>query len=340
MPRQDVNDNRGMHNLQGIDLRKNADSNSAEDMVNVWINSQHYFTNRPMPDVYTVGQTTFGGSYRFACECKNLAGSEVEIDISSAEGVPTVSEVKEATDESGDIWILGSNLETVREILWCSPEGGVLISGTDFSFYYDRENNRLAVCYKEGKEDLDTSAYTYFVLISPYGQVSTQYAGQIADYCFGSKNEYRLRTFVKGGLSFLTIEAKADNGSYVMIERWVDASAKVDPDAKHYTISIGSGSLTFNAAMSNTRAVFATETVDDALVLKLTYSGGTAQTWSGAASRDESVPQNSIEIPGDFMLGDGSPTPKRFKFHSSGSGITLSELNDDTYNPIAEFSTV
>lgn len=338
MPRQDVNDNRGMRNLQGIDLRKNADSNSAEDMVNVWINSEHYFTNRPMPDVYTVGQTAYSGSYKFACECKNLAGSEVEIDISSAEGVPSVSDVQEATDESGDIWISGSNLETVREVFWCSPDGGVLISGTDFSYYYDREHDRLAICYKEGKEDLDTSAYTYFVLISPYGQVSTQYLGQIADYCFGSKNEYRLRTFVKGGKSFLAIEAKQDDGSYAMIERWVDADAKVDPDAKHYTVSIGSGSLIFNAASTSTIAAFNTSTENGELVLTLSYSGGTARKWSGAVSRDDTVPANSVQLDDDFTIGDGTSL-KRFKFHSGGSGITLSELNGETYNPIVEFTT-
>ena len=338
MPRQDIFDNRVLHNLRGIDLRKNADSNSAEDMVNVWVNPEHLFTNRPMPSLYKVGQTTFNGNYKFACECKNLAGSEVEIDISSAESLPVASGVQEATDDTGEVWILGSNLETVREVLWVSEEGGVLVGGTDFSFYYDRKNDRLVIGYLEGKEDLDTSDYDYFVLISPYGQTSTQYVGMIPDYYFGSKDEYRLRTYVStDGYGVLEVAAKKDDGSYQRIERWVDYATRFSPDAKHYKVHLGNNSLMFNTEYSSRIATFSTSVVGGQRVLTLAYSGGTAGKWGGAVSTGDTVTGEAVSFEGDLYIG----TDNRFRFESTGSGVQLGCKNSsDNYNNIMDFTTV
>ena len=339
MPRQDVNDNRAMHNLQGIDLRKNAESNCAEDMVNVWINSQHYFTNRPMPDVYSAGQTTFNGNYKFACECKTLAGNEAEIDITSAESAPTVAglTISEANDDSGEIWIQGPNLESVRTILWITPDGGALVSEIDFSFYYDREHSRIAIVLKEGGVYDD---YDYFVLISPYGWISTQYVGNGTDYYFGDYGEYRIRTSSWNGAPQLCFEAKQENGAYKQVQVWGDYAVKNKPDSRKHSVVRGLRYLTFDGLQGVISFDDQTDPDNPALVVswwrEQEETTETCFKIEGGKSVGTYRPGETpyIQIDTDWYLGKNDV----FKVSASNEGMAISENVDGIYQNLVRFT--
>lgn len=331
MPRQDVFDNRALRNLKGIDLRKNADSNSAEDMVNVWINPQNLFTNRPMPSLYQVGETIYNTAYKFACECKNLAGSEVEIDITSAETKPTVTGKQEATDESGEIWILGTNLETVRTILWIdSDNGGVLVSGVDFSFYYDRENNRLAIVLKE---DMDYSSYDHFTLITPYGAVTTMYLGLVADYYIGQYGEYKIRTYLSGSSPMLSFDAKQSNGSYKQMQVYGNPDVKLTGKEKHYSVK-GVRDIWFN----NHYGHIGLDTTDhDNPVLRVQYYGGEltdAFTVEGGHSVGTAQTVQEINLGADsFLIGQDDA----FQLVAESNSLAIQIKDGSNYTNLVSF---
>lgn len=333
MPKTDVNDNRAMHNLQGIDLRKNAESNSAEDMVNVWFNSEHYFTNRPMPSLYTANQITYNGSYKFACECKNLAGSEVEIDITSAEAKPSVTGKQDATDESGEIWLTGNNLETVRQILWLDTEnGGCLVSGVDFTFYYDRENDRIAIVMKD---DFDYSLYDYFVLISPYGMVTTQYLGQVIDYYFGACGEYKLRAYVDANSKSpkLSFEAKTAEGGYKQMQVFGDSDVKVEGNAKHHAVK-GVQTLTFSSGQGVINIV-AMPGYPPLLRVYYNYGNDEAFTIEGGNQVGEAQTTQDIDLAAsNLVLGNDDA----FQLVASSEGLEVQiKTDDNTYTTLASF---
>lgn len=334
MPRQDIFDNRSLRNLRGIDLRKNADSNSAEDMVNVWINPENLFTNRPMPSLYKAGGTTFSDAYKFACECKNLAGSEVEIDITSAEAKPSVSASQESTDESGEIWLTGRNLETVRQILWLDTEnGGCLVSGVDFTFYYDRENDRIAIVLKD---DFDYSLYDYFVLISPYGMVSTQYLGQVIDYYFGAYGEYKIRAYVDANSKSpkLSFEAKTAEGGYKQMQVFGDNDVKVEGNAKHHAVK-GVANIWFN---NHYGCIKLDGTDPDNPALKVQYYNGAmtdAFTIEGGQQVGEALSSTHDEtIDGNLLLGNDDA----FQMVGAYGSLTIQiKTDDNTYTTLASF---
>lgn len=333
MPRQDIFDNRALHNLRGIDLRKNADSNSAEDMVNVWVNPEHLFTNRPMPSLYTADEVTYNGSYKFACESKNLAGSEVEIDITSAEAKPAVTDKQEATDESGEIWLTGRNLETVRQMLWLDTEnGGCLVSGVDFTFYYDRDNDRLAVVLKD---DFDYSPYDYFVLISPYGMVTTQYLGQVIDYYFGAYGEYKIRAYVDANSKSpkLSFEAKTAEGGYKQMQVFGDSDVKVEGNAKHHAVK-GVQTLTFSSGQGK---ISITSIPGYPPLLRVYYNYGSdeAFTIEGGNQVGEAQTTQSIDLVEDnLLLGNDDA----FQLVASSESLEIQiKTDDNTYTTLASF---
>lgn len=333
MPRQDIFDNRSLRNLRGIDLRKNADSNSAEDMVNVWINPENLFTNRPMPSLYKVGQTTFNGNYKFACECKNLAGSEVEIDITSAEAKPSVSASQESADESGEIWLTGNNLETVRQMLWLDSEsGGCLTSGSDFTFYYDRENDRIAIVLKD---DFDYSLYDYFVLISPYGMVTTQYLGQVVDYYFGEHGEYKVRAYIDSASKSpkLSFEAKTADGGYKQMQVFGDSDIKVQGNEKHRSVK-GVQTLTFSQGRGKIEIMGMPGYPS---LLRVYYNSGNddAFTVEGGQPVGEAQTLQNIDLGLDnLLLGMGDA----FQIVATDESLEIQIKNEDnTYTTLASF---
>ena len=333
MPRQDIFDNRVLHNLQGIDLRKNADSNSAEDMVNVWVSPEGYFTNRPMPSLYAAGQTTYDDSYKFACESKNLAGSEVEIDITSAEAKPSVSASQDATDTSGEIWLTGNNLETVRQILWIDTENnGCLVSGVDFTFYYDREHNRIAIVQKP---DFDYSLYDYFVLISPYGMVTTQYLGQVIDYYFGQYGEYKIRTYVDANSKSpkLSFEAKTAEGGYKQMQVYGDSDIKVEGNAKHHAVK-GVQELVFSQGQGK---ISITTMPGYPALLYVKYNHGEDEAFviEGGQQVGEAQTTQNIDLGVDnLLLGDNDA----FQLVATDESLEIQIKNEDnTYTTLASF---
>lgn len=171
MPRTDSLDPQSHHNLAGIDLRKNADQNTALDALNVRVDSAQLFVNRFMPKLYKDKSR----KYLFACEAHALSGVDYDFDFTYDENPPIVTEfstsgIPSRLKKNYLCSLSGSGLALVSSLFVMDTANRMTkIGNTDFNFSY----------YK----DKDTSDEFLFlsiippsssklILISPYGSCS------------------------------------------------------------------------------------------------------------------------------------------------------------------------
>ena len=139
MPRTDSLDPLSHHNLKGIDLRKNADQNTALDAVNVHLGSRGLFINRMMPNLYKDRSQ----KYLFACDARNLSGVDYDYDVSYDGESPSVSysddHVPSEFEKDFSCRLVGSGFSTVTSLLYINS-GSVKIGNSDFTFAYNKED--------------------------------------------------------------------------------------------------------------------------------------------------------------------------------------------------------
>lgn len=165
MPRTDSLDPRALHNLSGIDLRKNSDQNAALDAVNVRVNSGQLFVNRLMPSLYK-GKAE---KYIFACESRDLSGLDFDFDISSYNSSPSISSldktVPDRYQKDFSSRLSGSGLSLVSNLFISSPSS-FLVGNSDFSFtfYKDKSSDVESLLLS-----IDPDPGSQIIVISPFG---------------------------------------------------------------------------------------------------------------------------------------------------------------------------
>lgn len=167
MPRTDSLDPQALHNIKGIDLRKNSDQNTALDAVNVRLNSRQIFVNRMMPSLYK-GRSD---KHMFGCEARNLSGADFDYDLSEDGSPPVISSSDTSIPKDYRKYfsfrLIGSGLAMVSNLM-ISESNSIKVGNTDFSFAFNKE--------EIGDKKTDTFLLSIvppsgskIIVLSPYG---------------------------------------------------------------------------------------------------------------------------------------------------------------------------
>lgn len=174
MPRTDSLDHQGLHNIKGIDLRKNADQNTALDAVNVRLNSRQIFVNRFMPALYKDRID----KHMFGCEARNLSGADFDYDISEDGAPPVVdssdSSIPKDYEKDFSFRLVGSGLAIASHLMVASSKG-IKVGNADFSYIFNKEeiNGKktdtflLSIVPESGSKITVLSPYGTFTYLVP-----------------------------------------------------------------------------------------------------------------------------------------------------------------------------
>ena len=170
MPRTDALDSQGHHNLMGIDLRKNANQNTALDAFNVRVDSAQLFVNRLMPRLYKDKSQ----KHMFACEARNLSGVDFDYDFTADEESPSIlsagaSSIPTAYQKSFSYRIVGKGLSTISNLfITNASDNSSKIGNADFAFVYNKEDGPVDTILLS----IVPSPSSKIILISPFGSCS------------------------------------------------------------------------------------------------------------------------------------------------------------------------
>lgn len=247
MPRTDIDDNRSLSRLQGIDLREHGDSNTALDCVNVHLNNASRLTNFPPPTKVR------SGAYTFACESKDPAGQEFTLNIDGSIGTPGIT-FQEAYNNGQQVKLTGANLQGNCQVILVNEDGHCLESGLDFNVFAGPDGSLIL--------DLLWSEYGSFTTVvvrNAYGSTSVA-----VDVTVRENNVL----YFSGGSFKMGIDPKSlalciwqkKSGAWQKIIGWFDtgmrpwiesAERRVDVECMDFTDGVGHWSLFVNGATTS-----------------------------------------------------------------------------------------
>lgn len=215
MPKTDVTDDRSLSRLQGIDFREHANQNTAHDACNVRLDHTSRLVPYPRPTKLR------RGSFTFACESKNPALEEFDLDLDPYFGAPAITSVAKGSDGIS-IVLSGSHLANCSVIL-SDEDGNCVFSDQDFSISFS--NGDLVL-------DIRPSSFSEFdtiTITNSYGSSSSsaEITGRNNIVCFGSsKNDCLFKMGVDPETLCFTIWGRNSDGSFSVVYSKIDSAAK------------------------------------------------------------------------------------------------------------------
>lgn len=263
MPKTDINDDRSLRRLQGIDLRESADSNTAFDCVNIHLNNGSRMTNFPPPTKVA------SGAYTFACESKDPSGTEFTLSLNGHFGAPAVTGQYSHSDGL-QTRLAGSNLVGNTTVILTDEDGHCLISGLDFDISRYNDDLVLDILWS------DYANYEKVVIKNAYGWASFD-----VDVVERLNNVLYFGNTFKVGidnqtLSFCIWKHSQSNG-WERIQSWKNNSAKQWTESANRKVNVDF----FALQDSNHAYAFmpSTSTTNQALTLRYSFNADSLDTW-------------------------------------------------------------
>lgn len=263
MPRTDINDDRSLSRLQGIDLREHGDSNTALDCVNVHLNNASRMTNFPPPTKVK------SGAYYFACESKNPAAQEFELSLNGNFGVPAITN-QESFNDGQQVKLTGNNLVGNTLVLLIDEDGHCLESGLDFELSKDGDALVLDMLWS------DYGEYEKIVVKNAYGWATFD-----VDVVERLNNVLYFGNTFKVGIDNQTLEfciwKHSQTNGWQKVANWKNESATPWAESANRKVNVD-----FFAVQDSNHAyafVPSVSTTNQALELRYSFSADSLDTW-------------------------------------------------------------
>lgn len=320
MPRTDIDDNRSLSRLQGIDLREHGDSNTALDCVNVHLNNASRLANFPPPTKVK------SGVYYFACESKNPAAQEFELSLNGNFGSPAITN-QESFSGGQQVKLTGSNLIGNTLVILVDGNGHCLESGLDFELSKDGDSLVLDILWS------DYANYEKVVVKNAYGWATfdvdvevrtnkTLYIG--GRYKLGIDNQTRdFCIWQRSGSSWIKLAAYGSPTA----TPWIEGAELKDEQTDGICLTYsGEPCWAFFAAGGNLALGYASQYYGEWGQLAVNTDG--VQTWGNASG--EFDPREAVDTTTAYTFG----TFETYRLRATGDNSLVLEMksNSETDN--------